>query len=46
MTLADVYEFRSGLSKAASDFGSGYPFLTLRAPVGYLAITGVPTAIN
>lgn len=28
--LSDVYEFRSGLSKPASEFGSGYPFLTFK----------------
>jgi len=28
--LGDVYDFRSGLSKAASEFGSGYPFLTFK----------------
>jgi type I restriction enzyme S subunit len=28
--LADLYDFRSGLSKAASEFGSGYPFLTYK----------------
>lgn len=29
-SLGEVYDFRSGLSKAASDFGSGYPFLTFK----------------
>ncbi len=28
--LGEVYDFRSGLSKAASEFGSGYPFLTYK----------------
>ncbi|MCF1365073.1 restriction endonuclease subunit S [Burkholderia cenocepacia] len=28
--LGDIYDFRSGLSKAASEFGSGYPFLTFK----------------
>ena len=28
--LGEVYEFRSGLSKPASEFGSGHPFLTFR----------------
>ncbi|APR34332.1 restriction endonuclease subunit S [Paraburkholderia sp. SOS3] len=28
--LSDVYEFRSGLSKSGSEFGSGYPFLTFK----------------
>lgn len=28
--LGEVYEFRSGLSKAASEFGSGHPFLTFK----------------
>ena len=30
MTLGDAYDFRSGLSKARSEFGSGYPFLTFK----------------
>lgn len=30
VTLDKVYEFRSGLSKPASEFGSGYPFLTFK----------------
>jgi len=28
--LSDVYDFRSGLSKPASAFGSGHPFLTFK----------------
>ena len=28
--LGEVYEFRSGLSKPASEFGSGHPFLTFK----------------
>jgi type I restriction enzyme S subunit len=28
--LGEVYDFRSGLSKPASEFGSGYPFLTFK----------------
>ena len=28
--LGEVYEFRSGLSKAASEFGAGHPFLTFK----------------
>lgn len=30
MSLGDIYDFRSGLSKARSEFGSGYPFLTFK----------------
>lgn len=30
ISLGDVYDFRSGLSKARSEFGSGYPFLTFK----------------
>ena len=26
-SLADIYDFASGLSKARSEFGSGHPFL-------------------
>ncbi|WP_334070387.1 restriction endonuclease subunit S [Burkholderia cepacia] len=29
-SLGELYDFRSGLSKAASEFGSGYPFLTFK----------------
>jgi len=29
-SLGDIYDFRSGLSKAGSEFGSGYPFLTFK----------------
>jgi len=29
-SLGEVYEFRSGLSKAASEFGVGHPFLTFK----------------
>src|SRR5262245_52993660 len=29
-SLADVYDFHSGLSKAASEFGAGHPFLTFK----------------
>lgn len=28
--LDEVFEFRSGLSKAKSAFGSGFPFLTFK----------------
>lgn len=28
--LLDHYDIRSGLSKPAKDFGSGYPFLTFK----------------
>ena len=28
--LGDIYEFRSGLSKPSSEFGSGYPFLSFK----------------
>jgi len=30
VSLDDVYDFRSGLSKARYEFGSGYPFLTFK----------------
>ena len=29
-SLADIYEFSSGLSKPRSEFGSGYPFLSFK----------------
>jgi type I restriction enzyme S subunit len=29
-TLTDVFEIRSGLSKPAADFGSGFPFVTFK----------------
>lgn len=29
-SLGDLYDFRSGLSKPGSEFGSGYPFLTFK----------------
>lgn len=30
VSLADIYEFSSGLSKPSSQFGSGYPFLSFK----------------
>ena len=30
MTLSELYEFSSGLSKPKSEFGSGYPFLSFK----------------
>ena len=30
VSLSDIYEIRSGLSKPAKDFGSGYPFLSFK----------------
>jgi type I restriction enzyme S subunit len=30
LTLAEIYEFSSGLSKPSSEFGSGYPFLSFK----------------
>lgn len=34
ISLADIYEIRSGLSKPASAFGSGYPFLSFKEVFG------------
>ena len=29
-SLLDIYDIRSGLSKPAKDFGSGFPFLSFK----------------
>ncbi|AUI88115.1 hypothetical protein BS333_17285 [Vibrio azureus] len=34
VSLADIYDIRSGLSKPASAFGSGYPFLSFKEVFG------------
>ncbi len=30
LTLAEIYDFSSGLSKPRSEFGTGYPFLSFK----------------
>lgn len=34
ISLTDIYDIRSGLSKPASAFGSGYPFLSFKEVFG------------